>query len=117
LIITLVFLTVNADLTELSEKVGVGMKCVGFWQGTVTNNLTSFNLESDFDYNPESAEDYIILINTGVGYVQQQQSPNPYAWGDGVYIVGKTNTSFSVRSTNTDAGWATECSIQILALK
>lgn len=101
-------------LTELSEKVGGGMKCIGLYKGTTSQTPITVQL-SDFNYAPESADDYILLIDTGVQAIAQQTANQ--AWGMGCRIEEKTTTYFTVHHGQGASGYGIPFSVQIVALK
>jgi membrane protease subunit (stomatin/prohibitin family) len=79
--------TLNADLTELSEKVGGGMKCALTGNGIAKGNTPwEVNISS---LNLTSAEDSFVIINcmvTGGNYGE-----------DMGYILTKTATKFTIK--------------------
>jgi hypothetical protein len=90
--VTAAITQLNNDLTELSEKVGAGMKCA-----LIGNGIAKANVPLTVDIsslNLTSTEDYFIIIN---GLV----SGGNYAQNMG-YILTKTATEFTIKGQGSE---------------
>lgn len=93
---------INADLTDLAEKVGGGMKCAKFGTYEVTNNNKSATIDIS-DLALTSADDYMVIFDCQ-GHSISTSSTTTGAGS--VSLTSKTATSFTItsKSVNTVDG-------------
>jgi len=83
--------TLNTNLTEISEKVGGGMKCAMF--GTI--NASGDNNIDISSLNLQSEEDYLVILDSDT-YAISSTHTNGDSNGDGAYLKAKTATNFTI---------------------
>lgn len=84
----------NADLVDLAEKVGGGMKCAKFGTYEVTNNNKSATIDIS-DLALTSADDYMVIFDCQ-GHSISTSSTTTGAGS--VSLTSKTATSFTITS-------------------
>lgn len=101
---------INQNLTELSEKVGNGMKCAKYGVIEITDLDSSGVGTVDIsDLHLTSSEDYMVILDgNGIGYSS--------AWVYKGWITSKTATSFSIKYSTKNASLG-PISYQVITFK